>query len=295
MSNNSEPWRAANALVRNDRTPTPFDSFPFAESAYRGEAALAIRGLSVSFGGVRALSDVDIMINPADATAVVGPNGAGKTTLLNAICGVTGGATNGSIRLSGIPIAGRHPTAVARAGVGRSFQHPPLLERESVLENVMIGAHLRLGYSAVDQILRPRRVRSLEASVAGQALPLLDLIGLAHAANQPVGTLSYGARKLIDLVRATMSAPSLLLIDEPTSGLDAIEQDKVLDYLLAVRSTGRVTMLVVEHHMDFVRAFSNTVVGLKSGKVFMSGDTHEILDSDQFKSALVGRDDPGAV
>jgi ABC-type branched-subunit amino acid transport system ATPase component len=253
---------------------------------------LAIRDLEVRFGGVSALAGIGLDLADDELVAVIGPNGAGKSTLLNAICGVVRGNARGSIELLGQQILGRPAYVVADLGVGRSFQDPPLIDTETVLENVMVGAHLRLRYSMFDQVFLRRKVRRYEDEARRRALTALDLAGLTRHVDDLVAGLPYGTRKLIDIARSLMSGPALLLLDEPTSGLDSDEQARVKQMLLEIKSSQRVTVLVVEHHMELVRAVADKVVGLQAGTVLAVGSPNEVLDSANFRAALVGAGQP---
>jgi branched-chain amino acid transport system ATP-binding protein len=275
---------------------TPHRDHAMARPAGPGEPdaapVLELTALSVSFGGVHALSDISMQVGPAEVVALIGPNGAGKSTLLNAVSGLIRANVSGRITLAGRPVARRHPATIAGLGVGRSFQHPPLLDTESVLENLMLGAHLRLRYRMTDQLVRRGRVRRQEAAERERALRLLETVGLAGDAGREAGALPYGGRKLVDILRALMAEPRLLLLDEPTSGLDARERAVVEGLLQSIRDAGQMSVLLVEHHMDVVRKLADSVVGLQAGTVLRTGTPHEVLDSEVFRNAVVGTDGP---
>jgi ABC-type branched-subunit amino acid transport system ATPase component len=253
-----------------------------------GDVVLELRGVSVHFGGIKALMEVDLTVRHGDMVAVIGPNGAGKTTMLNLICGLNATTMSGEVLLYGRPITGWRPSAIAAAGVGRSFQHPPLLDQETAVENIVTGMHNRAHYGMLAQAFRPRRVARAEAELRSRALLMLDLLGIRTLADRAVGGMAYGQRKLIDIVRAVASGAPLVLLDEPTSGLDFTEQQKVRDILLALRVSQKVTVLVVEHHMDVVRATATRVIGLQAGIVVAQGQPSEVLDSEVFRQAVVG-------
>jgi ABC-type branched-subunit amino acid transport system ATPase component len=244
--------------------------------------------VSVRFGGVSALQDVSVTVAPRDVVAVIGSNGAGKSTMLNAVCGLVRENTTGSIEICGQRVLGRRPEAIARLSVSRSFQDPPLIDAESVLENILVGEHLRLGYRMGDQLWRRGRVRRREAEARQRAIAMLEFIGLENLGDERVGGLPYGTRKLIDIARAMVSEPVLLLLDEPTSGLDADEQEAVGRVLQQLHRATSVSMLVVEHHMNIVRAVATKVIGLQSGSVLMVGTAEEVLESEEFRAATVG-------
>jgi branched-chain amino acid transport system ATP-binding protein len=253
-----------------------------------GSPLLAIRDLDVRFGGLRALSEISVDIYRSEVVAVVGPNGAGKSTLLNAISGLLGDSVSGEVTLSGKSVLHSHPAAIAAAGVARSFQNPPLIESETVLQNILLGAHLRLRYRMVDQIVRRRTVGAREREATQLAITVLELAGLARVIDRPVAGLPYGSRKIIDIARTLMSSPKLLLLDEPTSGLDVHERELVQNLLMELRKSTELAILFVEHHMDIVRATADRVIGLQAGAVLAVGTAVEVLDSQAFRSSVVG-------
>ncbi len=168
-------------------------------------------------------------------------------------------------------ISAASSTNIARGGIGRSFQDPPLLDSSTVMENILCGAHTTIGYTLADQIVRRRKVARREREARAAAIELLRLAGLEHVADIPARELSYGARKMVDIVRAAVSKPTVLLLDEPTSGLDGVERARVEDMLLTIHRSFALPMLVVEHHMDVVRSIADQVLGLVSGAVAMRG------------------------
>ena len=261
--------------------------FVTAPAATKGPV-LTLQDVGVRFGGLTALSAIDIELVADELVAIVGPNGAGKTTVLNAISGLIRPNTSGRIELLGEDVSHLAAADVAARGVGRSFQDPALIEHYTVLENVLCGAHLGLRYRMVDQVVRRRRVVAAEREARLRAMALLDFAGLADHAGIEAGSLAYGARKLVDIVRALMGNPALLLLDEPSSGLDSAERDALKHILLELRRQSDVTVFVVEHHMDLVRAVATRVVGLQAGEVLMTGTPSEVLDSDIFRQAVVG-------
>lgn len=247
---------------------------------------LALHDVTVTFGGIIALSGVGFHVDEHDMVAIVGPNGAGKSTTLNAIGGLV--RSTGVIELLGENIQGVPAARIARAGVGRSFQDPQLIDDYTVLENVLCGAYVRLRYGLFDQLFRHRKVDRAERDVTAAALALLEFVGLDRQAEDEAGSLSYGARKLVDIARAMLPGPRLLLLDEPSSGLDAGERKSLEAMLVALHEERLVTALVVEHHMDLVRSVANRVVGMQAGEVIAVGTPPEVLDSDSFREAVIG-------
>jgi ABC-type branched-subunit amino acid transport system ATPase component len=286
------------ALAQADRHPAPGNERQEADMAARLDEVfdkplatterelLSIVDLRVRFGGLAALSGVSLSVGHHDLVAIIGPNGAGKSTTLNAICQLI--RSSGAITFDGRRIDRLPPWKIAAAGIGRSFQDPPLIDAYSVLENVLCGAHLRLGYGMLEQIGWRRSVRRHEAQMTRRAMTLLEFVGLAGDAEKDAGSLSFGARKLVDIVRAMVSGPRLLLLDEPSSGLDEGERRALRNILLALRDEKRVGILCVEHHMDLVRAVASSVIALQAGEVLMTGAPGEVLDSARFRVAVVG-------
>jgi branched-chain amino acid transport system ATP-binding protein len=259
----------------------------FAELPGAGDAPIiSMTGAGVSFGGIRALDDIDLEAKAHSITAVIGPNGAGKSTLLNMISGLVK-SDSGTIEFLGRRVERMGASGRARAGMGRSFQDPSLIESATVLENVLCGANVVLGYGMLDQIVRRRRVVRMEREATNRALHVLDFVGLSDQANDSVSNLSYGKRKLVDIARAMVAGPSLLLLDEPTSGLDSGERELVRQILSEVHDQARTTMILVEHHMDLVRSTATHVYALEAGRVLMSGSPEDVFDSGSFQEAMI--------
>jgi branched-chain amino acid transport system ATP-binding protein len=249
---------------------------------------LTVRDLTVRFGGNVALSGVNLELAARDVIGVIGPNGAGKTTLLNAVSGLLGAARTGTILLDGQDVSAWPAARLARAGVGRGFQDPHLIDALTVFDNVMCGAHDRLSHGALAQIFRLRAVARAESRAAARVGEVLRLTGLEQLADATTSSLPYGKRKLVDIARALVREPSLLLLDEPTSGLDRAEQERMRELLSRLRAAATMTIILVEHHMDVVRKTCDHVVGMQAGTVLMTGTPADVLDSDDFRAAIVG-------
>jgi ATP-binding cassette subfamily F protein 3 len=258
-----------------------------------GDLVVGIEEATIGFPPVRGTSEAVPILTISrlaamrgDRIGVVGPNGAGKTTLLNAICGAVPLQRGQSTVLTD-PEA-RRPTDYIKAGIGRSFQSPRLLEKATLVENVVLGMHSTLEYSMLDQLVRPGRVRRAEAAAAGRARELLDLVGLGPQADDPISSLAFGPRKIVDILRALASEPQIVLLDEPSSGLDRRERGAIGDLLLELRRTRTAGYLLVEHNMDLVRRLSDRVVGLAAGAIVAEGTADEVLTSAAFLDALTG-------
>jgi branched-chain amino acid transport system ATP-binding protein len=238
---------------------------------------VAVSGLSVEFGGVRALDDVGFQVEEGEAMAIVGPNGAGKSTLLNAINGVVRPAA-GSVRLLGRQVDGWRAHQVARHGVHRTFQHPHVLESESVLRNVMIGGHVDREWLWSPQVLRPFATARREEELRRECLDLLETADLGGAAHMKTADLPYGMKKLVDILRSLVGSPTVLLLDEPSSGMGEVDRQTLINLLLKVRAEFGTTLLIVEHHMDVVRAVADRVIALAQGTLMVDAQVAEVSD-----------------
>jgi branched-chain amino acid transport system ATP-binding protein len=249
---------------------------------------LEVRSVSVAFGGVHAVSQVSTVVRRHELVAVIGPNGAGKSTLLNAISGLVRRQSSGEIRFRGEPVQGVSVAKRAVKGIGRSFQNPPLVDPLSVVENVMAGSFGVRDYSAVDQLIRRRKVARSERAREEQARGILEFVGLSAIADLPASEIAYGQRKLVDIARALMSQPRVLLLDEPTSGMGRSEHDAMGHLLARLMERDEMSILMVEHHMDLVRSIATRVIGLQAGELVADGPTQSVLDSEEFRATLVG-------
>jgi branched-chain amino acid transport system ATP-binding protein len=262
---------------------------PPPSGAYDG-AAIEVASLSVTFGGLCAITDLSVDIAQGELAAVVGPNGSGKTTLLNALSNINrNGRSSGEIRLLGRPTRGKRPDQISSMGIGRSFQDPHLLNRATAIENVLLGAHTQLRYSMGGQVLAPWRAARAEREWRRRALGLLEFAGIGRHADDVAGDLSYGIRKLIDIVRALLPGPQIVLLDEPASGLDREERVTLAGLLRDLRATGNFTVAMIEHDLDLVKDVSTVVVAMHSGRVLAAGDTETVMSSDTFRDALMAK------
>jgi branched-chain amino acid transport system ATP-binding protein len=228
---------------------------------------LDVTELGVRFGGLTALNGVTFTMNAHENMSVIGQNGAGKSTLLNAISGLVKSTPETRVTVNGRGISQSPAWQRAGAGLGRAFQDAPLVDQISCRENLLVGGYLARGGLTLDRVFRPGRARRAEGLLNARADTLLGLVGLTPKAEIPAGSLPYGARKLLDIARAMMAQPVVLLLDEPTSGLDHEEQAIVEDLLMLIRRSERLTVLMVEHHMNLVESVSDRVLVLEAGRL----------------------------
>jgi branched-chain amino acid transport system ATP-binding protein len=251
-------------------------------------ARLAVRDVSLHFGGVKVLEDVSFTVEPGQIFGLVGPNGAGKTSLFNCVSGHYRPSA-GSITIDDVEVVGSSPATLARQGLARTFQHPALQLRESVLENVLLGAHTRLPGGPVEWSLRlPRTVRA-EKALRQEALDLLDRNGLGWAAKMRADELSHGLHKGIELCRALLTHPGLLLLDEPAAGLPHSEVEQLIETVRRVRDED-ITVVIVEHNMGLISALTDRVVVLDHGRKLMEGSAAEAQADPRVIEAYIGKD-----
>ncbi len=246
-------------------------------------AALAVQEAVHSFGGVRALDGATLEVEPGSITGLIGPNGAGKSTLFNCISGFLR-PQSGRVLLDGRRIDRSSAYRIARAGLVRTFQTPRVLTRMTVLENVLLATPRHPGERLGGALAG--RAREREARTRGGEL--LELVRLGGHASALAGTLSGGQRKLLDLVRALMAEPRILLLDEPMAGVSPALRVELLGHILRLRERERITLLIVEHDLDFVMRACDRVIVMNDGRVIAQGTPEEVRRDEKVVDAYLG-------
>ena len=247
---------------------------------------LAIKEISKRFGGVQAVNAVSFDVAAGRIVGLIGPNGAGKTTLFNIVSGFLPG-DSGEIYFSGAPIHALPPHERAALGIGRTFQHVQLMTAATVLENVMVGLHLRGTAGATKGILRTRAQRCEEHDLEARARDALVAAELSYLADTTVADLPYGLQKRVEFVRALASQPKLLLLDEPAAGLNDAETDELGELICAARNSG-VTVLVVEHAMPLVMGICDHIVVVDFGRKIAEGTPEQVRSNPLVIDAYLG-------
>jgi len=246
-----------------------------------------VDGASISFGGLHAVDGASFSVRAGSITALIGPNGAGKTTLFNIVSGFLR-PDRGSIRFAGREIAGLPPHRIARRGLVRTFQLTHVLGKMKVLDNVMLAAQNQPGENLARAIFLPLTGRRRDRAIREEALAVLDQVGLAKMAGEYAATLSGGQRKLLELARALMTRPRMLLLDEPMAGVNPTLGRSLLAKIQDLRATQGMTVLFVEHDMEVVMGVSDTVVVMAEGKVIAEGPPSAVRVDQRVVDAYLG-------
>jgi branched-chain amino acid transport system ATP-binding protein len=249
-------------------------------------ALLEVKQLSIQFGGVKAVQNVSFSIEAGIVYAVIGPNGAGKTTLFNLITGVYT-PTSGTILLDGESIAGKAPNELARRGVARTFQNLQICMNMSAIENVMVGAHLRLDRNPLKAALRFPSITRRDAELREESAELMRFVGLAAYIEARADSMPYGALKRLEIARALALKPRIIFLDEPAAGLNPKETIEVDALVRKVADSG-VTVVLVEHDMKMVMNLSDRILVLDYGKKLAEGTGQEVRKNPDVIAAYLG-------
>ena len=247
---------------------------------------LEVKNISVSFGGVKPVQDVSFKIAENSFTSVIGPNGAGKTSLFNLISGMNK-INTGEIIFNGEAIHSIHTHKIAQKGLIRTFQGAKIIKRLTVVENLMMAVQGNPGDN-LSGFFRKKARREFEESARAEALRRLDQVGLIKFADEYAGILSGGQRKLLDLSRALMAKPSMLLLDEPFAGVNPTLVEKLLTVLAQLRKEHAMTFLLIEHDLETVMNISDRVIVMADGKIIADGLPNSIYENEVVIDAYLG-------
>jgi branched-chain amino acid transport system ATP-binding protein len=253
---------------------------------------LELDKLSLTFGGLRALSELDLHVDEREIVSVIGPNGAGKTTVFNVITGIYK-PTEGDVRFGGESIAGQRPDKITRAGIARTFQSLRLFLNMTVIENVKAATYGQTKASPPESILRLPRARREEREVQALAEEILSFFGqrlMGYRWYQPAYVLSYANRRRLEIARALATRPKLLLLDEPAAGMNPKETHEITELISRLRNELGVAILVIEHDMHVVEGISDRVVALDHGVKVTEGGFTEVANHPGVVEAYLGKD-----
>ncbi|MCK5672538.1 MAG: ATP-binding cassette domain-containing protein [Spirochaetales bacterium] len=255
---------------------------------------LETKNLTMQFGGLTAVDNVNIKVNPKEIVALIGPNGAGKTTFFNCVTGVYK-PTSGDILISPNGqsqkrINGLKPNKVTEKGLARTFQNIRLFQNMTVLENVMIGRHTKLKSGLLGAIFQPKSTRKEEKQVIQDSYNILVDVGLENFVNELAKNLPYGAQRRLEIARAMATEPALLLLDEPAAGMNPQETKELDEMILNIRDKNDISILLIEHDMSLVMSISEKIFVVDYGKLIAQGSPNEIKNNPEVIKAYLGDD-----
>jgi len=255
------------------------------------ERLLDIEDLSVTFGGLDALKNLNFHVDEGEIVSVIGPNGAGKTTFFNLISGMVQPSA-GDIRFEGRSIVGLDPNQVTALGIGRTFQNVRLFANMTILENVMVAQHCRTKQGAFGALFQTKAFKEEEAAIREHGIDVLGFFGtrlVGYRLEQPASVLSYANRRRLEIARAMATRPRLLLLDEPVAGMNPKESEELTGLIGRLRSEWGFTIVMIEHDMGVVRDVSDRVVVLDHGEPIAQGSYEEVSTNPQVIEAYLGR------
>ena len=251
---------------------------------------LQLRNVAKHFGGLYALSGLDMQVNEGEIVSVIGPNGAGKSTMFNVVTGLYE-PDDGDVLFKGQSVVGLAPNQITRLGIARTFQTVHLFPNMTVLENAMVGQHCRTRSGVFGAILRPPRTQREEERIRERATEALEFFGrrlAGYRQDQPAFALSYANRRRLEMARAIATEPILISLDEPTAGMNPRETLELRDHIVRMRDERGLTVLVIEHDMRVVKGVSDRVIALDYGRKIAEGTYEEVANNPQVIEAYLG-------
>ena len=248
---------------------------------------LKTENLSIDFGGLRAVNNLNMEINEGELVGLIGPNGAGKTSVFNLLTGVYK-PTEGSIKISGVNTFNLKTNKIVELGISRTFQNIRIYKQLSVLDNVRISLDQKENYSTLSDIFRTKKFRNVESKLTKKALEYLRMFDLESMANNRADSLSYGNQRKLEIARALACNPKLLLLDEPAAGMNPNETQELMEIIRNIRDNMGISILLIEHDMDLVMGICERLYVLNFGEIIAKGNPLEIQNNPEVIKAYLG-------
>ena len=250
-------------------------------------AVLSLSDISLNFGGIKALDDINLTLYETDMAGLIGPNGAGKTTAFNIITGIYR-PTSGTVSFRGDDITAKRPYKTTRLGIARTFQNIRLFKNMSVLDNVKAAYHFHTKSGIIASILRTPGFRAEERRIEERAMEFLKIFKLDKSADVPAGSLPYGRQRRLEIARALATEPRLLLLDEPAAGMNTTETAELMELVRWIHDEFHLTVLLIEHDMRFVMGICEKIIVLDHGRVIARGAPDEVRTNPAVIEAYLG-------
>ncbi|MDF2610089.1 MAG: transporter related [Lachnospiraceae bacterium] len=250
-------------------------------------ALLEVKNLGISFGGLRAVDDVNLNIEKGQLYGLIGPNGAGKTTIFNLLTGVYR-PTTGTIKVDGVDIVGKSPSEICQNGVARTFQNIRLFKKMTVLDNVKAALHNQIKYSLFTSFFRTSNYYQSEKQMNEKAMEILKVFDLDGQANYLASNLPYGKQRKLEIARGLATNPKLLLLDEPAAGMNPNETAELMETIRLVRDKYNITILLIEHDMKLVTGICEKILVLNFGTELATGAPEDVLNNPEVITAYLG-------
>ncbi len=251
------------------------------------DALLEARGITMQFGGLKAVDNLEFKINKGELVGLIGPNGAGKTTAFNMLTGVYQ-PTKGEVFLCGKSLKGVKPYEISHRGMTRTFQNIRLFKGLTVLDNVLIAGHQHMKYSLFDALLLTKKYQQSESALHDKVMGLLKIFKLDHKAHHSASALPYGEQRKLEIVRALATDPKIILLDEPAAGMNHSETHQLMDTIAHIRENFNLTVLLIEHDMKLVMGICENIIVLDHGVKIEEGPAEKVQRSQKVIEAYLG-------